>query len=395
MEVITRARRPVHRSGHSRTLLRPAEVQHAGPVADGLFAGALAMIGVLGTYAVDGLTGVDRRIDAMALALVIVACGAVAVRRRVPVPALLATAVLLSAYLLLGYPYGPVFFPFVVAVYTVAAHRELAPAVRAVVPCLAVLLLHLFTHQAAISGFLGVVPTTAWVVAPFAVGVTVRLTREARRREHAEAVRARVDDERLRIAQEVHDVVGHGLAAIKMQADIALHLLGRKPEQAEQALVAISRTSTEALDEVRATLAVVRRTGADRVPTPGLARLDDLVQRMIESGMQVDVHATGTPRPLPPAAELTCYRLVQESLTNVLRHAPGQPATVRIVHGADAVTVEITNPVSAPPDGERGAGFGLTGMSERVTALGGEFDAGPTRDGGFRVHATIPTRDAA
>ncbi len=138
---------------------------------------------------------------------------------------------------------------------------------------------------------------------PFAIGVTVRVSMDARARDQAELVRQHVDDERLRVAQEVHDVVGHGLAAIKMQADIALHVLARKPEQAEAALNAISRTSTEALDELRATLAVVRRTDADPAlaPAPGLDRLDELRQRMSEAGVDVDLRDhRRAPRRCPP-----------------------------------------------------------------------------------------------
>ncbi|MGH3951944.1 MAG: sensor histidine kinase [Pseudonocardiaceae bacterium] len=355
---------------------------------DIVLAGALAVVGVVGTAGTDGLTGVDKRVDAVAFALVLAGAVTVAVRRRWPVTTLAVIAVLTSAYLVLGYPYGPIFFPFFVAVYTVAAYTALRTAVPAALAALAVLLVHLFTHQAAIPGFAGIVPGSAWVVVPFAIGITVRLTREGRQREQAEAVRQRVYDERLRIAQEVHDVVGHGLAAIKMQAEVALHLLTKKPEQAEQALTAISRTSTEALGEVRTTLAVVRQPDTDRTPTPGLGRIDDLRQRMTDAGVQVDLDTTGTPRGLPAAVELAGYRVVQESLTNVLRHGECKIATVRVAYDTGAVVIAISNP-AADTSGER-TGFGIQGMAERVTALGGEFSAGPTGDGRFEVRASIP-----
>lgn len=230
---------------------RSRRAPRTGLGSDLVLAGALAVVGVVGTLGADSITGVGRPVDGLALALVLAAAAIVALRRRLPLAALAAITVLTSAYLLLGYPYGSVFFPFFVAVYTIAAHRDLGTAVPAAAVSLAALQTHVLTHEAAIPGLVGIVPGSAWVIVPFAIGVTVRLTREARRREQAEAVRDRVYDERLRIAQEVHHVVGHGLAAIKMQADVALHVLARRPKQAEQALTAISRTSAEALDEVR------------------------------------------------------------------------------------------------------------------------------------------------
>jgi signal transduction histidine kinase len=356
---------------------------------DLMLAGALAVVGVVGTAGTDDMTGVDRRVDALAFALVLANAVAVAFRQRFPVVTLGVTASLTSAYLVVGYPYGPIFLPFFVAVYTVAAHRPPATAARAALGALAALLVHLFTNEAALAGFAGIVPASAWVVVPFAIGVTVRLTREARAREQAEAVRRRVYDERLRIAQEVHDVVGHGLAAIKMQADVALHVLAKRPEQAERALTAISRTSTEALEEVRATLGVVRQIDDDRSPPPGLGRLDDLRQRMAEAGMHVDIDTTGAPRELPAAVELAGYRVVQESLTNALRHGERKVASVQVAYADDAMTIAISNP-AAGASGER-TGFGIKGMAERVTALGGEFSAGPTGDGRFEVRASIPT----
>lgn len=367
------------------------------PKVDLALAGALTVVCLIGTIATDQLTAVDQRVDALAIAVVVVSALTTAFRRRWPLPVLAVVAAITATFLTLEYPYGPVFFPFVVAVYTVAAYRPLGVAVPAAAVVLPALLVHLFTHAGAIPGVLGVVPATAWVVVPFAVGVTVRLTREQRQREREEAVRQRVYDERLRIAQEVHDVVGHGLAAIKMQADVALHLLGKKQELGSlpaQALEAISRTSTEALDEVRATLAVVRQQPeADRTPTPALGRLDELRQRMTEAGVQVDVDTTGTPRELPPAVELAGYRVVQESLTNVLRHGQNKIAAVRVAYQNDAVSIAVSNP--APDDARAGGGFGIKGMAERVEALGGEFSAGPTGDGRFEVRASIPTGEPA
>ncbi|MGH3433757.1 MAG: sensor histidine kinase [Thermocrispum sp.] len=364
---------------------------------DLVLAGALVVIGTVGTIGTDQITAVDTPVDALAIGMMLLSAATTALRRRWPLPVLAVVTAITATFLALGYPYGPIWGPFVVAVYTVAAYRPLATSVPAAVACVPAVLIHLFTHNAAIPGLLGVIPGTAWVVLPFAIGVTVRLTREARERAQAESVRDRVYDERLRIAQEVHDVVGHGLAAIKMQADVALHLLAKKPEQAQESLAAISRTATEALDEVRGTLVIVRQQDTDRAPTPGLNRLEDLRQRMSQAGMQVDMVTTGTPRALPDAVDLAGYRVVQESLTNVLRHAARKTASVRVAYDAGAVIIAVSNPDSS--NGSAGSagsapgagGFGIQGMAERVGALGGEFSAGPTDDGRFEVRASLPT----
>ncbi len=189
------------------------------------------------------------------------------------------------------------------------------------------------------------------MVVPFAIGVTVRFNRESVARERAEAVRQRVADERLRVAQEVHDVVGHGLAAIKMQADIALHVLAKKPDQAETALHAISRTSTQALDELRATLTVVRGAEVDRAPAPGLGKVDDLRQRMGAAGVQVHLTTTGHRPELPSAVDLAGYRVVQEGLTNVLRHGDEKVAAVGIDYKGHDVVITISDPGLPHPVG--------------------------------------------
>jgi signal transduction histidine kinase len=229
-------------------------------------------------------------------------------------------------------------------------------------------------------------------VVPFAAGLIVRVSNESVARARAETIRRHVDDERLRVAQEVHDIVGHGLAAIKMQADIALHLLERKPGQARPALEAISRTSSAALDELRATLAAVRTDridDGDRSSGLGLVRLDELAQRMREAGLRVEVSTAGPPRELPAIVDLTGYRIVQESLTNVLRHSGSQHAEVSLGYEPETMRITVSNPVLGPP-GVGGGGLGIPGMRERVHALGGRFSAG-LHDGLFEVCAELPT----
>jgi signal transduction histidine kinase len=358
-------------------------------VGDLLLAGALAVLSV--SFAAAGFVSgnPDRPVDPLGLALIAMAGSALAVRRRWPLPTLAVVTVLTSGYLVVGYPYGLIMVSFLVAVYTAARYLPMDRSGTAAAAALVVLLTHLLTNSAALPGLLGVVPGSAWVVVPYAIGVTVRLRRQSLDLARAEAVRQRVDEERLRVAQEVHDVVGHGLAAIKMQADVALHVLPRRPDQAEAALTTISRTSTEALGELRATLALVRRTGADpaRSPAPGLGQVEDLRRRMGEAGMRVDLDVSGAPRALPPAVDLAGYRVVQESLTNVLRHSRAKIATVRVGYRTDTVVVTISNPAASAPG--RHDGLGIPGMRERVEALGGQFSAGPA-DGRFEVRAVLP-----
>jgi signal transduction histidine kinase len=360
------------------------------PLLDALVALALLLIGLVGTAPAGLNQGLGT--GAATYPLVVVAALAVAVRRRWPLATLAVVAAAATVYLVLGYPYGPILLSLFVAVYTVAAYRPVRIAATAGGVALLALLTHVFVG-AHPPGLVGLMPAAAWVVVPFAVGLTVRLGRENAARSRADEARRLADAERLRVAREVHDVVGHGLAAIHLQAEVALHLLARKPEQAEAALTAISRTSKEALDELRVTLTVVRRDEAadERAPVPGLAQLPQLRERLAGAGVPVAVEVDGAARVLPVAVDLAAYRVAQEALTNVLRHAAPATATVRIRYAPAEVAVEVTDTGRGAAAGPaRPGGFGLAGMRERVTALGGTFTAGPDPAGGFRVHATLP-----
>jgi len=317
---------------------------------------------------------------------VVVAALAMLFRVRFPMPALVVATAATAVYLLFGAFYGPILFSFAVAVYTVAVYRPLRVSVVAGGAALLVLL---------ISGVAGtgfgpdsVAPLVAWVVAPVAAGFTVRVNREQSAQRRRDDAQRQADAERLRVAQEVHDVVGHGLAAITMQAEIALHLLAKGESDATAALTAISRTSRASLDELRATLGAVRD---DRSPAPGLAHLDALVDRTRSVGVPVSVEVAGPVSELPAAVDLAAYRIVQESLTNVLRHAGAATAAVRVQVTGPDLTVEVTDTGRGGSPAANG-GHGLAGMRERATALGGRLDAGPRPDGGFAVTATLPVR---
>jgi len=364
-------------------------------VFDALLALALVVFGLFGTEPAGLNQGVG--IGRATYPLVVVAALALAGRRRWPLATLAVVTAATTAYLVLGYPYGPILISFFVAVYTVAAYRPLRTAALAGGAALVGLVAHVFVGVRP-TGLTGLMPVAAWVVVPFAVGTTVRLTRESAARGRVDEARRLADAERLRVAREVHDVVGHGLAAIHMQAEIALHLLGKRPEQAEAALTAISRTSKEALDELRVTLTVVRRDEAadERSPAPGLDQLPQLRERLAGAGVPVSVEVGGEPRPLPVAVDLAAYRVVQESLTNVLRHAGPATATVRLRYAPDEVTIEVVDTGRGPVAGpDRVGGYGLAGMRERVTVLGGSFAAGPGPAGGFRVYVTLPAEEVA
>ena len=329
--------------------------------------------------------------DRLASVLIGVAAAGLVIRRARPLVSLAAVVLPASVYLVLGYVYGPIMVLPLIAMYTVA---RLMPIRRSLVACgiaLAVLFVHAFVTvgRGAVAPPL---PWAGWLLVPWAAGTVVRMYRESAARAREEMARDRAYEERLRIAREVHDVVGHGLAAINMQAGVALHVLDRRPEKARDALDAIRQTSKAALDDLRGTLAVFRQPdGGERSPTPGLDQLDALVQRITEGGVPVDLEITGDPARLPAATDLAAYRIVQESLTNVVKHAGPTSASVRVHYGPDEVELEVTDEGRARPGAEvSSTGYGIPGMGERASAVGGTLETGPRAGGGFRVHARLP-----
>ncbi len=199
-------------------------------------------------------------------------------------------------------------------------------------------------------------------------------------------------EERLQIAREMHDVVGHSLAVISLQAGVAEHLLESRPEQVRAAIIAIRQVSKQALTELRDELAMLRGSGdgsVERAPTPGLDALPALIARMREAGMPVQLDVDGNASGVPDFVGSAAYRIVQESLTNVVRHAANAETSVSARVGADRVEVEV---VDRGPGLRNGAslGDGIAGMRDRAAALGGTFSAGNRSDGGFRVWAALP-----
>jgi signal transduction histidine kinase len=299
-----------------------------------------------------------------------------------------------DVYIGLGYPYGPIFLGVIVALATaVLAGRGRAAAVVSTVGLLG------FTVAEAVDPkrseglpWLHLLAVAAFLAAVGAAAEVARTRREQateRQRAAEEEEQRRAGEQRLRIAQELHDVLAHDISLINVQAGVALHLVDEHPEQARTALANIKEASRDALHELRSALDLLR-TGDDapRAPSPRLDDLDALVDAVRGSGLDVRLERTGTFDAVPTTVELAAFRIVQEALTNVTRHAHARTATVHLAAGGPTLTVEVHD------DGIGGAavpGNGITGMRERVSTLGGTLDAGPRPGGGFAVVARIPT----
>jgi len=339
-------------------------------------------------------------------------------RRRWPGVCLALVAGASAAHELAGYPQTFASVGLYVALYSAGAHADRAEGLRLAVPvavatglfALFAIALHGRGSPQRVSDF---VLIHLVLVACWAVGRSVRSRRageEERRRIGAEMAAAR---ERARIARELHDVVTHHVTAMVVQADAAQFLLAEAPDRVAVGLGAISDSGRHALTDLQHLLGLLKASGdrpgdgpggpapgeasyeADRVPGPG--RLSDLVEQVRAAGQPVELTERGERRPLPSALELAVYRVVQEALTNALRHAPGHGTFVRVHHGHDVIEVDVTTEgapagpaVPAPRPLGGGGGHGLDGLRERVSVFGGELHAGALPDGGFGVRARIP-----
>ncbi|HEY7361537.1 MAG TPA: histidine kinase [Streptosporangiaceae bacterium] len=196
------------------------------------------------------------------------------------------------------------------------------------------------------------------------------------------------------MARELHDSLGHYLSLISVQSGVALNLNQELPEQVRASLDTVKQASKKALSELRSVLDILRQDGerAPRSPTVTLARLGDLVSQTAAPGLEVRAETEGSVRPLPFGVDVAAYRIVQEALTNVARHAGPATATVRVIYGEDDVTVQVDDDGRGRPGApqQSASGNGIAGMAERVAALGGELSAGPRPEGGFRVRARFP-----
>ncbi|AJP05224.1 histidine kinase [Streptomyces cyaneogriseus subsp. noncyanogenus] len=369
-----------------------------------------------------GVMQVDDTLSAppaAAYAIALVSCAVLPVRHRAPLAALTAT----TALGVLVPPLGLLLTPLIAAPAVITAYSYALAARTERRAAGAVLL-----TSAALAAAIPLFGDFSWrdgsrmgVVAVFpllagALGHSVRNRRaylaaveeRARRAEESRdgEARRRVAEERVRIARELHDLVAHQITLANAQATVAAHFFDARPEQTRTSLRELVETTAQALDELRATVGLLRQSGdaaTPAEPAPGLSRLPSLLESFRRAGLEVSVHQEGMARPLPPGVDITAYRIVQEALTNVTRHAGTGNARVRLAWGRDRVTLTVADDgpgsptAPAAPPGPRAStvpdrppGYGLIGMRERATAIGGHLSAGRRPQGGFLVSAQLP-----
>src|SRR5262245_3121941 len=377
---------------------RRAPARRASLIADGALAAALAVVVTVATYFISRYHGGHRPFDAGVIVLVIASAGALVLRRRYPVAVLAVVFGTTLVYFLLGYANGPIWLALVIAYYTaITRGHRLAAGIAAVVGFAIFPWLNYLLRDGPAPSLAGLAALAAWLLVVLGAGEAVRIRREraaAAARIEEEEARRQASEERLRMARELHDSLGHYLSLISVQSGVALSLNQELPEQVRTSLATVKQASKEALTELRSVLDILRQYGerAPRSPTETLARLGDLVSQAAASGLEVRAETEGSVRPLPFGVDLAAYRIVQEALTNVVRHAGPATATVRVTYGEDDVTVQVDDDGGGRPGDPQppASGKGIAGMRERVAALGGELDAGPRPEGGFRVRARFP-----
>jgi signal transduction histidine kinase len=364
-------------------------------VVDGVIAA-----GVAAALVIAGLSGPHRIPDLDVLGYAALAAGglALAARRRAPVAVLAATAICALAYQIAGFEVPVVAYLFAVYAAVRAGHR-IAPIVASVLMLVA-LPLTLLASGVPDTGTAFTqsrdVLQLAWLIAAGAAGEALRQAErraDEAERTREETARRRADEERLHIARELHDALTHQISVIKVQAEVAVHLARKRGDEVPEALLAIRDAGREATRELRATLEALRDDDQD--PPRGLDDVPDLVRQARTAGLDAQLTVEGrcdAVPTVPVAVGRTAYRIVQESLTNVVRHAAAATASVRIDHRPGALVIRVDDDGKATVDGV--PGVGLTGMRERVTALGGRLEAGPRREGGFRVQAELPVDPA-
>lgn len=322
-------------------------------------------------------------------------------RRRAPLAGTAAAALLTAGYLALRQPFGPILFVLPTWAWCLTAVMPLRRALPWLAGALALLVGGAAPRVVDEIGWGGLLVWVTAVAGATAAGAVTGFALAARQRSEAaaraEVARRAVSEERLAMAQDVHDGVGHTLAVLAMHAGVAAHVIDRDPARAKELLSTLAVTARESLDGLRADLDRLRApaagTAAARRPEPGLADLPLLLDRMRDGGLRLDAELPDPgPADLPPAVDAAAYRIVQESLTNVLRHAGTTEATVR-VRLTDTLRIDVANPPSAtraPLD--PGGGTGIAGMRRRAAAVGGSLTAGPAPGGGFAVRAELPRR---
>jgi signal transduction histidine kinase len=327
----------------------------------------------------------------------------VAVRRVWPIPVLAVVTTAVATLTALGHAELDMDIMLGMAIYTVAVTSRRPVAVAALVGTETVLICGLIAASASAHGPADTAHSLLTAGALWFVGDSVRerrrylaACREQEAQRQAEHGRLAVREERVRIARELHDVVAHTLSVVTFQAGVGRKLAATRPAEALPALRAVEVSGRSALEELRRILGLLRDDGEapSLVPAPGVGDLEELAGTVQAAGIPVALAVTGDVAALPPAASLTVFRIVQEALTNVVKHAPGARATVRVQAGRDGVLITVDNDHgTGGPAGPRtgdGARHGLVGMTERAAAFGGTLDAGPVAGGGFQVSAFLP-----
>jgi signal transduction histidine kinase len=340
--------------------------------------------------------GDDRPLDLAGYLVIALAGGSLVFCRRRPDFAVGVVSAMLGVYLLRRYPGGPVFVTGWIALFFLSWRSTRRAAITgAAVLCSVLIAAGLIAGAHALLLHLVFV---GWSAAAIFLGEAMRnrrsylteLEERARYLEHSreEEARRRVAEDRLRIARDLHDSVAHAMATINVQAGAAAHVVDRRPAAAKAALTAIQRASADVLDELAAMLRLLRDDGdaAARSPTPGAEQIAELVASMREALVPVSLEARGPLDTVPKSIGTAAYRIVQESLTNVIRHASPATATVTVIVEDHRFTVEVTDDGRGGPAAS-GTGMGIRGMRERADATGGTLDAGPRPGGGFSVRA--------
>ena len=329
-----------------------------------------------------------------------------AVRRRWPLAVLVWALATGAAFAAVGPSLVPLSFTILIYVYTAAAHcpRRVSLAGLAATEALLGVVWLARPRSIGDAGTLiidGLLMVAAWWLGD---GTRRRLEAVAAAQQRAaelerareELARRAVTEERLRIARELHDVVAHSMSIIAVQSGVGVHVLDSQPEEARKALVAVEATSRQALVEMRRLLGVLRQEAEPRgslAPAPGLAELEALTAEVARAGVRVEVRIEGTPTELPAGLDLSAYRIVQEALTNVVRHAGPATARVAVRYAPGRMSVEVVDDGRGGDHGDQG--HGIPGMRERAALYGGTLEAGPLPGGGFRVAATLPLEESS
>ena len=359
-------------------------------------------VGMVGTSHISAESS-ERPVDALTFIVVGMAGGSLLARRRWPLATLLVVAAALAVYTAREYPGGPVYLTGPVALYSFATANERRVAYVAAGAMTAMLMAVRLVTRPSLGG--DDLLLLAWAAAAVLAADAIRGRRDRaaavleRRRymdEHREGeTKRRLAEDRLQIARDLHDSVAHSMATINVQAGAASRVIGRDPQQATEALEAIRIASRDVLNELAAMLDVLREGDAAlRQPTPDLGQLGALVASSRRAGLDVAVTAEGDLGEISPAISTTAYRIVQEALTNVIRHSGTDRATVTVSRqqgqGLDVEVADLGAGLASPAN--EGSGMGLVGIRERAAVTGGSCEVGPRPEGGFRVRVTWPQR---